>query len=121
MKEELVNTFAEEMLKLLQNAEAFASAQLPEICKEVLWYNGCICAVYLVGFPLLCVGSYKFGRWLYFKCNESDDVLFGGSLVGSIGGAIGCVGWIFALADFIKIICAPRLYLLEYFAGLVSK
>lgn len=126
MNEEIVAKFVEEMLRLLQNAEAFAGAQLPEICKEVLWYNRIIAGIWMILSPLMVYGVYAVWPHLLGRCDKIRDSADRELVKGIAGIVMVLIGGIFFTAFFvnlenlIKVLVAPRLYLVEYFAGLIS-
>ena len=96
--------------------------QAPELVKEILWYNAIISAIWfilLLGFTLLLTKWEKqIWQWGIKTTEERDDPVFLLSVLYSIIHLV-IISVLCAQTTWIKILVAPRLYLLEYVAQLI--
>lgn len=117
MNNEILNKFLLEMVKLLETAKDFAMAQAPEICREVIKYNTVMGGLWLSSAVVFGLVAYKWGRKV-FKNEEHSDAFVPVTI---ISGFLSILIFAVNISDFIKVLFAPKLYLIEYFASLVQK
>jgi hypothetical protein len=112
----------EDLLKKASNgidsAVSFSQAQIPDVIQQLLMWN----AVSSAGIQIICLIAIIACVYLMiFAWNEGDDgeavlaVLFFTGV-----GSIACIVVIFNNFDWLKILLAPKLYLIEYAASLVK-
>ena len=115
MDKQILDAFATEMLELLQTGSEFMGEQAPMVCQELLRYH---LATSLLG---VAVGMTLFGvgRWAFKKLSPIDGeaayVLTG--IIWVVAGIIGLINMMIML----KIIIAPRVFLIDYFTELVAR
>ena len=119
----------------VEASETFAVEQAPFLVQEIIWWGVADYAYWVVlGAILMCTlplslfylrrseGLKRYDAKLGAALNEDGGVGdFGFALIGVI--ILPIVGFIFILANvmaMLKPIVAPRLYLIEYFKGLVD-
>lgn len=129
---EQANQMLLSMLKGVEKAAEFATAEIPLVVQELLrWHFVKSLMIFLVLLTIICVlltGTYKLHKWLQTPFNEyrnnmsQHDMEFVYPLVILFGGGafVGLVVALFKTLDWLQILIAPRLYLLEYAAGLVK-
>lgn len=122
MMNEQAQKILEDLLKKASNgidsAVSFSQAQIPDVIQQLLMWN----AVSSAGIQIICVMAIITCVYLMiFAWNEGDDgeavlaVLFF-----TVVGSIACIVVIFNNFDWLKILLAPKLYLIEYAASLVK-
>lgn len=122
MMNEQAQKILEDLLKKASNgidsAVSFSQAQIPDVIQQLLMWN----AVSSAGIQIICVMAIIACVYLMiFAWNEGDDgeavlaVLFF-----TVVGSIACIVVIFNNFDWLKILLAPKLYLIEYAASLVK-
>lgn len=122
MMNEQAQKILEDLLKKASNgidsAVSFSQAQIPDVIQQLLMWN----AVSSAGIQIICVMAIIACVYLMiFAWNEGDDgeavpaVLFFTGV-----GSIACIVVIFNNFDWLKILLAPKLYLIEYAASLVK-
>ena len=125
MKEEILNTFVAEMTKLLQSGSEFVVEQMPIVCQEVLQFR---LVTGLIGTAIglgLIMGGIILARKTKQMCKNIEDsedreILTTTSyIVSGLACLIGNVPFLINGTTVLKVLIAPRLYLLEYFANLV--
>lgn len=107
---------AQEALSLLRGSKAFALEQAPDLMREVLAWETAKCAI---GFVVAATAALFVPR-LYRASKKDGDaqVLVCMTLVVVVGFSF-CLGYD-AVVTFLQIRYAPKLFLLEYFAGLAK-
>ena len=123
-KTEVLNKFVETMLGMLQDASAFAKAEIPQVCKEIILYGRVKEAIGL----LICVAVVTiavkkapphFKKWSDAGSYDGEEFMVAG--IGfTISGIIAAMAGLCSLQNVILAWVAPRLYLIEYFKGLVK-
>ena len=127
MNNEILNKFVEQMTKILESGSVFATKELPIICNEVLRFYF-LYDVFAIGIMILCIFlSYyicnKFNikiKNTKFKEDDSGDIIR--VIIWFCYGVANIIFFISSctyIIDLIKVIFAPRLYLLEFFAKMV--
>ena len=125
MNKEIINKFAEEMIDLLKNVKDFTGTQIPLVCQEILKYetfqNIIWFSVWATLALSLFVSSVYFGKCYYKHKNkyENEGVLVTCVVFGICGLIISLIA-ICELLNVLQIIFAPRMFLIEYFARLIS-
>jgi len=105
----------------VQQAKDFASEQIPLVVEEILMYS-LVSEVLLVLIALAVMGGYGlFVRWVIKNKKLDDDadegvaifcvIIFG---VGGVAAAIALLCFISDMLDVIKIVFAPRVFVIEY-------
>ena len=121
MNHETLNQFTEQMTKLLESGAAFAGKELPVVFQEILDYYFWFHTFWVVAMSLCLVALYVAGiLFLTSERYDSDTKLFVGIMVGVLGGSSCLIALIVNTICIIQIFVAPRLYLIEYFTGLVK-
>ena len=124
MNEELKTTLAEYLKKLLSLVEQGAQAaaqQVPLIIQEKLRYDLVMESVYLVVvFPLLILCIWWIWRGVRNVIENEDPEYYMPNF--TVGGVLGVVTLILTLAGvgtIVKIVLAPRLYIVEWLKGML--
>ncbi len=107
----------------LAKAVDFLCEQSPILVKEILWWHGVSSAILLLASVLVLCCLYRMRRKSYNTIKDSWDdgpiPTLGISLAYAVGGMfgfIGCIeGW-----DWLKILIAPRLFLLEFMKDAIA-
>jgi hypothetical protein len=125
--EQLLSTGNQVLTSIIANAtqaKEFLVSETPIILEQLLWWHGIQSALYCsAGFMLLAI---VFINWILFykKFPGMDDDMWGPWAV--VSGLISLalvpisVDIILSHIDWLKILVAPKLYLLEYAASLVK-
>jgi len=136
-KEEImdqVNVLLKEMVELLKQGKQFAEEEIPLVLQEFLTWELTSSIMWIVvGIIFFLVGRYLPYAWLYKEQNNADDDKFFNRYCNRgkantvtafiffiILGAIGACITISNLFATIKIIIAPRVYLIEWANSLIS-
>lgn len=120
MKQEALEAFVNEVTSSLQSAKTFASAQLPDVAQQVIKYALALNIFdAVVGFGMLClcyVAHLKIEKHVTSR-DESVRVFYVlVFIIFLLGMAIfGC-----SVENILQVTFAPKVYLLEYVAKLVS-
>lgn len=113
------------MIDLLKNIKDFAETQIPLVCQEILKYETFRYIIWFSVWAILTLvlfGSSVFFGIKYYKYKDKydqDEKLAFCIIFGFIGFLTGCIA-ISELLDVLQVLFAPRMYLIEYFARLVS-
>lgn len=116
-----IEKFIEEMTTILKSGKDFVVEQAPDIFKQVLHYKLAVSITWVVILIFGFSACWKIHKWIMEE-DEGFSVLndrFGGYIVIGIFGVIGGVGLICNLDTVFEILFAPKIYLIEYFSGLV--
>jgi len=120
MNQETLNQFVAQMTKLLEGGTAFAVKEVPAVCQEVLryyfWYDVLAVALSATFAIALCVLTKVWAD----KARDNDGEKVVAVVIAACIGIGPITGICVNGLDLIKLTIAPRLYLLEYFAGLVK-
>lgn len=130
--------FVEQAKESGRHVVDFVMEQSPLLVKEILWYNGAISGLYLffgilvfLFFLMFEIKLYKsavksrekydHGKF-YHTWGENEGFVYAmtGTLSGVLLLAISSGLFFSNIGTFIKVVVAPRLYLLEYFSSLVK-
>ena len=125
MNEELQGTLNEALVSVIESAASakdFILAETPEVIEQLLlWKMIDSIVATLLGLAIL-YAVYRFARWGYRDANkdsyEQHEVL---QVLGSVASVIAVpMGvWCALQLQWLKILIAPKVYLLEYAAELV--
>lgn len=121
MEKEVINGFVQQMSDILKNAKDFTVSQMPEVCKEILKYNFLEAVFYVAVGVLVLVLSCFVAKFINGQHKKDPDGDW--QWMHSVTIVLIVVGVLFLTSnglDIVKIELAPRLYLIEYFAQLVS-
>jgi hypothetical protein len=123
MNSSLLEKFLVEMGKVLEQAKDFSMEQLPLSAKEILHYSIAIDCMWLA-FGLILLGidyiAFIYIRNAINKDYENDgrEAIYLAPLLLSIPGLIVTFT---SVADLLKVVFAPRVYLLEYISHILTK
>lgn len=98
----------------------FMTEQAPLVVQELLLYKTITHFLGFVFLSSLMFLSVKLFRWSELKSTDSGDIYRIYQFSSAVVFIIAALGAIHDIASFIKVIIAPRLYLLEYAAELVK-
>jgi hypothetical protein len=114
MEKEALAKFIDTMTGLLNSAKDFTLEQAPEVMREIVVYHTALYALgVLIGLVLIAAGTYCLRR--AFK--EEQEIWLA---LGALPALFGPLFLVFCLPDLLKVTLAPKLFLIEYFAGLVK-
>jgi hypothetical protein len=117
------NTVLLKILEYLEAGESFAQEQTPLLVQEVLDYNILISGTYVTIGAFLMIWAIVGFVWLYqIVAKKQSNAVFEGTL-GMISGLAACIGppvFFTYLPPLLKVLMAPRLFLLEYFRALIG-
>ena len=123
MNEQLQSALSE-LIQSTQDAKNFIISETPEVISQLLMWKATISVISMVSFFLLTFAIYWVNKKQYqlYKGNEEFRAIFNNGLR-----AINCFQ-LFLLAplhalwslDWLMIIIAPKIYLIEYAAKLVN-
>lgn len=121
MKESVLEKFALELLEGLKAVKGFAVEQIPEVLRQVLAYGMVEDAVIVISCAVILVLLWK----LHFSVKEIwDKNEYSAAPIAYVPMSLIAVASFFAmgsyLLDALKIISAPKLYLLEYAAHMAK-
>lgn len=129
MNEVLQNTINELLvgaLALAQDTGEFLAEQIPDVVMQLLWWHGIESALFmLLAIVILLIWlplDVKLGKYLWRNDDViSDDFWLGYGLFGSVlRGLLIVIVVRSSNLVWLKILVAPKLYLLEYAASLVT-
>ncbi len=110
--EQVLATLLERAVQGIEEAVAFSQAQIPDVVEQLLVWEMVHSAI------LMCIGIVilVFSSAAFFRSSEYD----GGMKIASI--SLMALGFFMAISslDWLQILIAPKLYLLEYAAKLVG-
>ncbi len=111
--------------KTVEGAQAglhFLQEQLPDVIHQLLMWNavkdGVLCVVWLISAGLLC--------WLTARCikagiRDDEEIMYMVSIIpGIVAGTLAVIGFAYGL-EFLEIVVAPKIFLIEYAAHLAGK
>ena len=121
-----MDEFQKYLISVIDNAGEFLGAELPEIANQILTYNLVVSITLAVVFMLVAAGLFLASRYSY-KRSIVDDIHYvdkeGFKMDMVSTGIVSGFSLLMAISricEIIKITLAPKLYLLEYAAGLVK-
>lgn len=115
MNEELQRALAE-ILNGAIEAKDFLLSEMPDVINQLLWWHGVKSGLATLTFVLVWVGVVLLWRKLIKGDGDEDVFLFCAVLTTMWS----IVGWMFPSLDWLQILIAPKLYLIEYAAKLVG-
>jgi len=126
MNEELTGKIGEhldEIMSWVEQGKEFVSEQAPLVVDEIIRWgvvkNVGLSVVFLV--MVLCATLYLCRAHRIFKEGKDDEIVFFGSIISLVLGAVGVFGSIAAIEKLAFVLTAPRLYVLEQLGDLISK
>ena len=123
MSEELQTTLNDALKDIIETtaqAKDFILAEMPEVINQLLWWHGIKSGISMICFSMLCYAIYRFNKWQcrYYSgknINNHPELMFN------------CLQSLLILPleefwslDWLQIMVAPKLYLIEYTAELVK-
>lgn len=119
---ENLDKFVGQMMALLQDAKTFAEREIPIFMKEILTY-GMYKNVFMAFVLAVISGICLKVMWSSIKKlkDTGDDVHFALSMLTGIILVLSILIFVFRVDDILQIYFAPRLYLIEFMKGLVSR
>ena len=129
MNTETDKQIAEILKKGLEVAEKsgnFVIEQAPDLVKQLITYKTIEASIYVLIEITLIYLIVRYLKYLHKKNNEDSDFIFDnefhiiGMVITLIMGIILFFAFINDISDLIKLIFAPKIYLLEYIAKLLS-
>ena len=122
MNEELQNQLTQMLADLATNAAAakdFALSEMPDVVSQLLWWRGIASFLFWILFLALIAAGVKL--WWAFSRSEGewpDSREMAAVLGGFVCLAVGMIGFLISF-DWLQILIAPKVYLIEYAAELV--
>ena len=129
MNSETDKQIAEILKKGLEVAEKsgnFVIEQAPDLVKQLITYKTIETSIYVLIEISLIYLIFRYFKYLYKKNNEDSDFIFDnafhitGIIITSGVTIFTFIEFINDIFDLIKLIFAPKIYLLEYIAQLLS-
>jgi hypothetical protein len=126
-KNAILNELGEKAIYIIDNIEKLTIEQLPDICRQVIQYEifRSIIVLFACSFVIfLALPLLKRGMSIVKKSNETEycrlaEEGFASILVFGIISLIPAAMLLFQTFVLIKVIVAPKIYLLEYFKQLI--
>lgn len=110
-----LNEALSELIKSILDAKDFVLAEAPEVIQQLLLFKAVECLVVMCIFPVALFVSYIIYR------KRECFVEIEGALASGVLLCIPCLLVFYGkLIEYLKITLAPKVYLIEYAAGLVS-
>ena len=129
MKSETDKQIAEILKKGLEVAEKsgnFVIEQAPDLVKQLITYKTIETSICVLIEITLMYLIFRYFKYLYKKNNENSDFLydnefhFGGITITFVLSILCFFAFICDISNLIQLIFAPKIYLLEYIAQLLS-
>ena len=129
MNAETDKQIAEILKKGLEVAEKsgnFVIEQAPDLVKQLITYKTIETSIYVLIEITLMYLIFRYFKYLYKKNNEDSDFIevnsfnIGGILISSAVAIFMFIAFITDISNLIQLIFAPKIYLLEYIAKLLS-
>ena len=129
MNSETDKQIAEILKKGLEVAEKsgnFVIEQAPDLVKQLITYKTVETSIYVLIEITLMYLIFRYFKYLYKKNNEDSDFIFDyefhitGMVITSLIGIFLFFAFINDISNLIQLIFAPKIYLLEYIAKLLS-
>lgn len=130
MDKEILNQATAKLLEYAQNAEAFASEQIPPLCEEIIrfgfWEHLIGAAIPALAIIVGICGCLRFAPRINSEFDRNSEVPV--NFIAGIVSAIVVIGGTIATLESgiphailcIKTTVSPRMYLLEYLGDLVK-
>lgn len=113
----------DQLTELIKNGTDLAKDQLPEVARQILRYETAWAVFDLISILLLIVALGFVARYCWKKAEEFDDVITARVFISAIGCLVGFFLLVIGMGDvrtLLKIHLAPKLFLIQYMAGLVK-
>ena len=125
MNEELLNQALEGVLSTMSETKGFVLEQAPEVIQQLLLYKtiGCAAGVVLTLLPIVASYFWIKKAFLEYEKNLSDQnvyIIMAGIIFGCLLTPLSVLCLCVCSMNLIKITIAPKIYILEYVAGLVG-
>ena len=130
MKQELTDQLITKALDYLKSAEAFAKAEVPAYLQEVITfhiYSNAFSVFTYLFITLISLWTINKIQSVETGATRNRDSLFHTDNLGVPAGIFSCIGFVVGVIcffcvthDLIKVIVAPRVFLIEYFSQLVK-
>ena len=129
MNTETDKQIAEILKKGLEVAEKsgnFVIEQAPDLVKQLITYKTIETSICVLIEITLMYLIFRYFKYLYKKNNEDSDFLydnefhFGGITITFVLSILCFFAFIYDISNLIQLIFAPKIYLLEYIAQLLS-
>lgn len=125
-KEDLTTELINEILTILKSTKSFVVNQMPDVVQQILHWSIAESALLI----LIGLGMFVGAVWGLIKIRQKwkdranhyddDEFLFIISAIGCVcGGFVSVPIFFINLFSLVKILVAPKIYLLEYFTGLL--
>lgn len=101
----------------MDSATSFLSSQVPDVIHQVLVWHAAQSGILLIACAA-CIWVIL-NKLKPYLCNESNDAAFFGTLCYLVS-CFPIFGCIFCVLDIVEIWLAPKVWLIEYAASLVS-
>lgn len=125
---EILNKFMQAMLDVLKSAKDFTLEQAPDIMRQVVAFETARSAIWLglwltmpTAVAVLWIWVVRSDKTRDAKLLDDEDFWAPLALVSFGAVAVSTIGIIVKSIDLAKVLVAPKVYLLEYFAELVKK
>ncbi len=124
MKNQELENALVDLINIFVDAKDFAISQAPEVIQQLLAYSLVYAIIVVCCFPIVAYLSYKFTFvWTDQETDERCDDWKGGKIASCVIGVIGSgICFIAACINFmvvLKILIAPKVFLIEYAANLI--
>ena len=129
MNTETDKQIAEILKKGLEVAEKsgnFVIEQAPDLVKQLITYKTIETSISVLIEITLMYLIFRYFKYLYKKNNEDSDFIsdsefhIAGIVITSLIGIFSFLAFIIEISNLIQLIFAPKIYLLEYIAKLLS-
>lgn len=125
-KVEKIDTLKDRAIEMLGSlidaatqAGEFIKGQVPMVIRELLVYHTALYVFWVIAMAALTTASVLWLRHCFKKHKSWEDDWMMAAVPGWILGPIGVVGFCVAITNLMQITLAPRVWLIEYAAGLV--
>ena len=114
-----VSAIIEKGLSSLDTAVSFLSAEIPDLIRQLLLWH-----MTRAGVAVLISGAFMYAYYWFIRKTTKDDSIdlyVPVAVVGGIAFIIALICFVAAIMDVLQIAIAPKLYLIEYAAGLYKR
>lgn len=113
-----------------KTATDFAITQATDVAQQIIYWNMAMSAFWALGILLIMIGVFhltgRIRKWgekykPQASYDSDDEAALAIGWAGQVGSlAIGTIGVLYNCAQVVKLIVAPKLFLLEYVADLIK-
>jgi len=114
-----VSAIIDKGLSSLDTAVSFLSAEIPDLIRQLLLWH-----MTRAGVVALITGVFMYAYYWFIRKptkDDSIDLYVPVAVVGGIAFIIAFICFVAAIMDVLQIAIAPKLYLIEYAAGLYKR